>query len=254
MVDDEAVKRRWTREQALLGIARRTPDEEFARGGLGAFAVDPTVRIAVLPGDPSSQPIPAESSEAVIPKAMTPGGRPLLYHGIVRGTSSGYVGYTMGNDQRWQSFAVVHWHGGVDAFLGVDGGRDWESPYFRGRVIFVQRYVGWAWWAFDLQRQMVERYQVGGPFRAIVAVAGTAGAMLGELGSGWAEPTSIVGGPTAIEPRVLLVEDVVEWPDEAGVEELALRFAARIDIAFGGTGTRHLDHDGPEAGRFTPRW
>lgn len=70
-------------------MARRSPDEEFARGGLGAFAVDPTVQIAVLPGDPSSQPTPAESPEAVISKAMTPGGRPLLYYGIVRGTQPG---------------------------------------------------------------------------------------------------------------------------------------------------------------------
>ena len=59
MVDDDALNGRWTREQALLGLDRNTPDEEFARGGLASFAVDPTVRIVVLPGDPSSQPVPA---------------------------------------------------------------------------------------------------------------------------------------------------------------------------------------------------
>jgi hypothetical protein len=102
---------------------------------------------------------------------------------------------------------------------------------------------------------MVERYEVAGPFRAIVAVANTAGAVLGQLGAGWNEPgaASIFGAPTAIESRVLLVEDVAEWPDEKGVEEMALRFAARVDLAFGGPGTRNLDC-GPEPGRFTPRW
>ena len=81
-------------------------------------------------------------------------------------------------------------------------------------------------------------------------------AVLGQLGAGWNEPgaASIFGAPTAIESRVLLAEDVAEWPDEKGVEELALRFAARIDLAFGGCGTRHLDRGGPEPERFIARW
>lgn len=58
----------------------------------------------------------------------------------------------------------------------------------------------------------------------------------------------------AIEPRVLLLEDLAQWPDEQGVEELALRFGARVDLAFGGSGQRHLDRVGPETGKFTPRW
>ncbi len=41
MVDDDALNGRWTREQVLLGLDRNTPDEEFARGGLASFAVDP---------------------------------------------------------------------------------------------------------------------------------------------------------------------------------------------------------------------
>src|ERR1035438_1194228 len=105
MVDHDALNGLWMREQALLGLDRITSDEEFARGGLGAFAADPTVRIAVLPGDPSSQPVPAEKPEAVIPKTMTVGGRQLAYHGIVRGTSSGYVGYTIGNEGRCRAGA-----------------------------------------------------------------------------------------------------------------------------------------------------
>src|SRR6266568_3582705 len=136
----------------------------------------PEVRIVVLPGDPSSQPVPAENPESVVPKVMTVGGHQFSYHGIVRGMSSGYVGYTIANEGR---------------------------------------------------------------------------AVLGQLGAGWNEPgaASIFSAPTAIESRVLLVEDVAKWPDEKGVEDLALRFAARIDLAFGGRGTRHLDRGGPEPER-----
>jgi hypothetical protein len=90
-VDEDAVERRWEREQALLGLARDTTDEEFARGGLAALAVDPTVRITVLPGDPSAQPVPVENPETVIPKLITlpGGGGQFPYHEMVRGTSRG---------------------------------------------------------------------------------------------------------------------------------------------------------------------
>ena len=90
----------------------------------------------------------------------------------------------------------------------------------------------------------------------MLGVADTAGAVLGNLGAGWPEPgpASLFGVPTAIEPRGLLVEDLAEWPDEKGVEELALRFGARVDLAFGGSGQRHLNRAGQETGRFNPRW
>jgi hypothetical protein len=186
-VGDEAAERRWEREQALLGLARDTPDQEFARGGLAAMAVDPTVRIVVLPGDSYAQPVLAENPEAVVPKVMTlPGGVPFHRHETVRGTSSGCVGFTTGADGRWQNFSAVLWHGGVDVFAGTQGGRRWEASPGSGRVvIFLRRCVGWAWAAFDLQRQAAERYGVAGPFRAIIGIAGNTGAVLGNVGTGW---------------------------------------------------------------------
>ncbi len=51
-------------EQDLLGLARDTPVGQFATGGLAALAVDPTVRIAVSPGDASAHPIPAQEPGA----------------------------------------------------------------------------------------------------------------------------------------------------------------------------------------------
>lgn len=184
----EVVKRDWDREQDLLGLARDTPDGQFARGGLAALAVDPTVRITVLPGDLSAHPIPVQEPGSVIPKAVAlPNGRELPYHSGIRGTSSGYVGFMSGGDGRWRSFDAVYWHGGVD-FVGVEGGTGRpSSDSSRGRVIHLARCVGWAWAAFDFQRQIVERFHVAGPFRAILGVADTAGAVLGSLGADWSE-------------------------------------------------------------------
>ncbi len=97
---------------------------------------------------------------------------------------------------------------------------------------------------------MVGRFAVGGPFRAIVAVAHASGASLRMFGAGWPEPGS---QSTGVEQHVLLQEDLAEWPDAAGVEALALRFGARLDLAFGGPGERHLDQTGQDAGKFRPR-
>ncbi len=256
-MDDDVVRRRWEREQLLLGLARQTPDDEFAAGGLAALAAPPAVRIVVRPRDPDTQALPAADPATVIPQRITlPDGSQVPHHGTVRGTSRGYVAYVnSGDGSMWPSFIAVQWHGGVDLFLGAEGGRDWEySGGDRRRVIFMQTSVTWAWGAFDLQRQMVERYSVVGPFRVILGVARTAGAYLSRLGAGWLEPGSPYGvPPTAIEPRVLLLEDLPQWPDGPGIEALAFRFAARLDLAFGGNGERHLDREGPRTGRYNPR-
>lgn len=258
-VVDAAVERRWEREQVLLGLTRSTPVEQFATGGLGALAVEPTARIVVLPGDPSTQPVPAANPKTIIPQPiMLPRGQQLPYHSFVRGTSSGFVGYTpSGEDGRWGRFTAVHWHGGVDFYLGAEGGRDWEqAPGQHRRAVFLLNCVGWAWGAFRLQQEIIGKYEVPGPFRAILGVANTAGAFLGTLGAGWDNrwSASIYSDETALEPQVLLLEDLAQWPDEEGAEAMAMRFGARLDLAFGGTGERHLDRIGPAAGTFTPQW
>jgi hypothetical protein len=130
-VDSEVVvKQRWEREQLMLGLARDSPDEEFAAGGLGALAVPPSVRIVVVPADPGSQCVPGLDPAAVIPQLATlPGGQRLPQLDQVRGTSSGYVRYPYSGDNGlWPSFAAVHWHGGVDLFLGNQGGQELAVP------------------------------------------------------------------------------------------------------------------------------
>ena len=86
--------------------------------------------------------------------------------------------------------AVIH------KAITLPGGRQFPvSQHGAQHVAFLQKCVGRAWRAFDLQRQMVERYQVDGPFRAILGVADTAGAILGHLGAGWPGPASLFGRP-----------------------------------------------------------
>src|SRR5258708_39390231 len=103
-----------------------------------------------------------------MPKVITlPSGMQLPYHGTVRGTSSGYVGFTTGDGGRWQSFDAVLWHGGVDVFLGTYGGRMWEvSPGSRPLVIFLRRWIRLGVAAFGVPRPRGGGDGVGGPYRA----------------------------------------------------------------------------------------
>jgi hypothetical protein len=146
-VDDDVVRVCWEREQALLGLAPDTPDEEFAIGGMAALAMPPTVRICVLPGDPYAVAVPPQNPATVIPQLITvPCGRQLPHLGTVRGTSSGYVAVSYSSeDGLWRSFVAVRWHGGADFFLGDQGGRKWDFPPGpRRRVVYLQKAVCWA--------------------------------------------------------------------------------------------------------------
>jgi hypothetical protein len=223
-LDDKAARACWDREQAHLGLAPGTPDEAFAAGGLASFAVPPTVRICVLVGDSYAVAVPPQNPGTVIPQPIiVPCGRELSHHGIVRGMSSGYVAVSSsGEDGLWRSFAAVHWHGGVDFFLGDQGGSEWAYPAgFQRRVVYLQKAVGWAWAAFALQREMVERFGVGGPFRAIVAVAQTSGASLVAFGAGWPEASStgFWGQPMAVDRRVAVFGDHPVFDPQQGVQE-----------------------------------
>jgi len=259
-VDDNVMRLRWEREQTLLGLAPGTPDEELAVGGLAALAIPPTVRICVLPGDPDAVAVPPQDPATVIPQLITvPCGRQLPRHAMVRGTSSGYVGVSYaGEDGLWRCFAAVRWHGGVDFFLGDQGGREWDIPAaaFRRRVVYLQIAVCWAWAAFDLQREMVERFTAGGPFRAIVAVAHTSGASLGTFGAGCAEPgrTGFWDQPTAVDQHVLLLEDLAEWPDAVGVEALALPVRCAAGPSVRRAWRTPSGPDRSERREFRPRW
>jgi hypothetical protein len=46
---------------------------------------------------------------------------------------------------------------------------------------------------------------------------------------------------------VLFLDDLDVWPDETGIQDIVIHFGARLDLAFGGGGKRHLDRTGPEA-------
>ena len=97
MAVGEATTRAWAEEQDLLRLGgEQSPRGVRAGGGLAA-AIDPTVRVVVLPGDLSVHQVPELEPESVIPRAVTvPNSRALPYNDVVRGSSSGYIGLARG--------------------------------------------------------------------------------------------------------------------------------------------------------------
>ena len=119
-------------------------------------------------------------------------------------------------------------------------------------MIFLQGCLRWAWAAFAFERQIVDQYRMD-LFRAIVGVADTADAFLRDLGAGWTDQPDGFDQPRAFEDHMLLLEDLDEWPDDAGIKDMVTRFGARLDLAFCGNGKRHLDRTGPEEGQLNLR-
>jgi hypothetical protein len=123
----DAVRLEWQREQQLLGLARETADGAFLMGGLGALAENPSVRITVLPADVSSRIVALEEPKKVLPQyPKLPRGHQVQLTGTARGSASGYVAYSPGDNGKWRSFCAVAWHGGVDFFPGEEAGRLWR--------------------------------------------------------------------------------------------------------------------------------
>jgi len=86
-----------------------------------------------------------------------------------------------------------------------------------------------------------ERLSLAGPWHLTVAVCGTKGALLGNVGEGWPEPGSVensVGG--CVEQNLLWHLEIQDWPDEEGQQRLAFAVGDRLEDAWGVSGSVSL--------------
>lgn len=87
-----------------------------------------------------------------------------------------------------------------------------------------------------------------------VAVRGTEGALLGNVGEGWAELLSFentVGG--CVDQNLLWHLELQGWPDEEAQQQLAFAVGDRLEDAWGVSQRRYLAHRGDRAGRLDLR-
>lgn len=121
------------------------------------------------------------------------------------------------------------------------------------RVFFLTTIVGRVWWSLALYAEIVNRYELLGPWEVNLAFRETEGTVLGNVAAGWAEPAELWPGEpsTCLEPNVLLTSETEAWPsDRDEVQSLAFELGGRIEDAWRVRQRRFLSRIDPDIGTF----
>lgn len=212
----EARRARWHRARSPLKLVDTTTDE-FACGGLAAYAEPPDMRIVVLPANPCQAHVRLNSEAA----EWFHQERPRPFDGLTmqwgherRATSQALVvGTRFGNDANWRQYVALHRHGGAE-FATADV--SWPINDRGVRAFSLVHITAFAWTLLDLQHAAAERWGIEGPWEVTLALRECGGAYLGGFAEGWVSPgefrygqlrassgTPSTGGkPTRSSPRL----------------------------------------------------
>lgn len=258
IVDSELLRARWRRTLDLhaLNDARRA---DFALGGLATRLREPTVQALLLPSDPEAEALniddalwawlEAQKSVAVDGRAVRFGDQkyPTAHAAAL---VSGY-----GSKEPWNSYLAVHRSGVIELGLGDRGG--WERQNREGetvRMFNLISIVTYTWAMLTFAAALDERVAPEGPRQLTIALRGTKGALLGNVGEGWAEPDSFqntVGG--CGEENLLWHLNIEESPNDEAQKRLAYGVGDRIEDAWGVAQRRYLARIGDRDGQLDVR-
>ncbi len=256
--DGELIRARWRR--ALRREALDKVDRDgFALGGLARRLGSPSVRLLVLPSDPDAEIVEVDEWLWAWVKNFetmeVAGGRVHLGTQHVPTAHAAALVNSHGSQQPWRSYIAVHRSGAIECGLGDRGA--WEREDGEGtlvRVFNLISIVGCTWATLKFATALRERVAANGPFQMTLALHRTEGALLGNVGEGWAEPLSWDNDLPACADRHLLWHlEIEDWPDADGTERLALRVGDYLEDAWGCTDRRYLARVGQLAGRFDSR-
>ena len=258
----ELCRRRWRRERQRLRLVDPL-SEDFGTGGLARHAPEVHVRFLILPADPEAaavqfdedfwawwmqdRPNPFEGSSS------TNWGR----EGVAEATAA--VRYDRGTDDRWNwnGYLALLRFGGLEFGLGRLGSVRWRRTPEEDEthVFFLTTIVGRVWVGLTLFAEILERHAIQGPWEITLALRDSNLAVIGNVAAGWEEPERAFPReelPRCPDPNVLIVREVVEWPDPDGRQTLAFDIGSNIEDAFGFRGRRFLGRLDPVAGMFDP--
>jgi len=159
-----------------------------------------------------------------------------------------------GRGEPWNSYVAVHRNGSIDVGFGDRGGRDTKDREGEdARVFNLISLVGYSWAALELARNLA--LDPDGEWHLAFALVRTEGALLGNVGEGWAEPgtwENSVGG--CADAHLLWHIELDRLPSDATAsQEQAFAIGDRIEDAWGMQQRRYLDHRGESAGQFDAR-
>lgn len=258
LVDVELRRARWRRalrREALDTTSR----EDFALEGLASRLRSPSARIFVLPSDPESESIRLDDDLWVWIKnfqVVNVEGRNLRLgtQEIPTAHATALVD-SYGSREPWKSYVAVHRSGALEYGLGDRGAweRNDRADNFV-RVFNLISVVAHTWALLKFGTALRERTPVGGPFQLTLGLHRTGGALLGNVGEGWAEPLSWGNEvPACGEEHLLWHMEMPEWPDDDGIRALAFAVGDRLEDGWGVRERRYLARLGERAGHFDVR-
>lgn len=258
--DIDRDRKRWRRVRRRLLLVDPLV-EDFGTGGLAHHAPDVHVRFVILPADPDAvvvdfdepfwewwmqdRPNPFEGAPA------TNWGRDSLP------AATGAVRFNRWTDDRWNwdAYLAMLRSGGLEFGLGRSGSAQWRRAPEQDptRVFFLTTIVGRIWVALGLYAEALDRFGIQGPWEITLGLRNSQLAALGNVGAGWAEPERTFPGEQihrCPDPGVLIIREMLDWPDSGGQRSLAFDIGANIEDAFGCRQRRFLARVDPGAGAF----
>lgn len=259
--ETEILRGRWNEFREPLRLTDPA-SEGFGTGGLAQFVTDPGVRLLVVPPDPAASLVHLDSgfwtwwSE----ERQNPflGAQRTIWGTQTTPTSDAAVTFNRRGDAKWdwESFLALHRNAALEVVLGGYGVRSWTAETdVSERAFWLTEIVGRTWVALELYAEVIERFEVEGPWELTLAMLNTLNAQLGNVATGWRD----IDGrwpserPRCPEPNVFLRREIEIWPDAPGRQDLAFALGSQIEDSWGMTSRRfliHPDHEG--AGSFDP--
>lgn len=258
ITEAELIRRRWRRALEREGL--ETVDrEDFALGGLASRLRTPSVRLLVLPADPEADIVAINDGLWAWMKnyqGVDLGGRNLRLGTLeMPKAHAAALVDSYGNYEAWNSYVAIHRSGAVECGLGNRGA--WErtdnddNPV---RVFQLISIVARTWAMLKFAGAFRDRVAPPAPWQLTIALHRTGGALLGNLGEGWAPPTSIENNVAGCpETHVLWHIEFSEWPDDVEAQRLAFSVGDRVEDAWGVRQRRYLANRGPMAGKLDIR-
>ena len=251
LTETELVRARWRRhlQAAALDTTER---DDFAQRGLASRVQDLAFRLLILPYDPDRELLEADNAKAHLERHRSLDlGNSTVNFGTTVAPSAHATALVArpGDSEPWERFVALHQNGTVELGLSDRDRQYAEDPDAKFVQLIASASLSWA--TLELARGINSEANHQ-PHLLTVALPDTAGALLNNLATGYAEP----GGyhnqmPGCPDDHLLWHIELDRLPaDTDETHALALRIASRIVGAWGITSTMHLDRVGPFTGQL----
>jgi hypothetical protein len=258
LADFELRRVRWRRALEAEGLD--TVDQgDITLRGLAARRRTPSVRLLLLPGDPERRGDRDRRRVWAWVKnfsVVQVDGRNLrLGAQEIPTAHAAALVDSYGSRDAWNSYLAIHRSEALEYGLGDRGA--WERKDQEGnlvRVFSLISVVARTWALLKFASALRDRTAVDGPWQLTVALNRTAGAFLGNVGEGWAEPLTWDNElPPCVDQHLLWHIDIADVPRDDEARDIAFSVGDRIEDAWGARQRRYLARVGDLAGRFDVR-